>query len=137
MGNADTIQGIYEAFGRGDMAAVLAPLADDIVWDEWHGGNAAVDDGVTYFATRKGKDEVAGFFGDVMASMTLAAHQPIAILEGGNQVAAVVRVDVTINATGKRFQDDEFHLWTFDDGGKVTGFRHFHDTHKHVRANAG
>ena len=135
MSNADIVQKIYEAFGNSDIDSVLAPLAEDIVWDDWHGGNAAVDDGVAYLAARKGKDEVAGFFRDVMQSMTFNGFQPLGILEGGNQVAAVIRIDATINATGKRFQDDELHLWTFDEAGKVTGLRHFIDTHKHVRAN--
>lgn len=135
MGNVETVQGIYEAFGRGDLAAVLAPLADDVVWDEWHGGNAAVDDGISYLRTRKGKDEVAAFFQEALEALTFGSFEPVAILAGGNQVAAVIRVGLTVNTTGKRFEDDELHLWTFDDTGNVTALRHFIDTHKHVRAN--
>jgi len=31
--NKQIVAGIYEAFGRGDLAAVLSALADDVTWD--------------------------------------------------------------------------------------------------------
>jgi hypothetical protein len=34
-GNAATVVGLYEAFGRGDVPAVLAALADDVRWEHW------------------------------------------------------------------------------------------------------
>ena len=32
MSNIATVQGIYEAFGKGDVPAILAVLADDVAW---------------------------------------------------------------------------------------------------------
>ena len=32
---AETVAGIYEAFGRGDIPAILATLADDVAWEVW------------------------------------------------------------------------------------------------------
>jgi ketosteroid isomerase-like protein len=35
MGNLETVQKVYEAFGRGDVPAILDELADDVRWDVW------------------------------------------------------------------------------------------------------
>jgi ketosteroid isomerase-like protein len=32
--NVDTVQAIYEAFGRGDVASILDHHADDVEWDQ-------------------------------------------------------------------------------------------------------
>ena len=54
-------------------------------------------------------------------------------MDGGHQIAAEITLDVTL-ANGNRFQDEEMHLWTFNDEGKVTRLRHYADTHKHMKA---
>ena len=33
MGNAATVQAIYEAFGKGDLDTILGHLADDVQWE--------------------------------------------------------------------------------------------------------
>ena len=38
---------------------------------------------------------------------------------------------------GGRFADEELHLWTFDDAGRVTRYRHYVDTAKHIAAASG
>jgi hypothetical protein len=35
----------------------------------------------------------------------------------------------------KVLRDEELHLWTLDDHGKVIGLRHYVDTAKHIDAN--
>ena len=39
--------------------------------------------------------------------------------------------------TAAGFADEELHLWTFDAAGRVTRFRHYCDTAKHIRADRG
>jgi ketosteroid isomerase-like protein len=34
MGNLESVQAVYEAFGRGDVPAILGALADDVEWDQ-------------------------------------------------------------------------------------------------------
>ena len=33
MGNAETVQGIYEAFGRGDIPAIMERMSETVEWD--------------------------------------------------------------------------------------------------------
>jgi hypothetical protein len=45
-----------------------------------------------------------------------------------------MRIEFTVKATGNRLRDEELHLWTFDDAGRVTALRHYVDTAKHIAA---
>ena len=54
----------------------------------------------------------------------------------GGKVAVEVVVDVTSPAGG-RSRDEELHLYTLDDSGKVSRMRHYVDTTKHIADNRG
>ncbi len=45
MSNLATIQGIYEAFGKGDVPAILEVLDERVEWEAWE-NNSAVNAGV-------------------------------------------------------------------------------------------
>ena len=132
MSDVATVQAIYAAFGRGDIPAILERLAEDVAWEQWTGGSPAAA-GIAYLAPRTGRAEVGQFFA-ALGALEFHAFEPTGFLEGDHQVAALIRLDVTVRATGKRFQDDEVHLWTFDDAGRVVRFRHYVDTAKHLAA---
>jgi hypothetical protein len=54
------------------------------------------------------------------------------IIDGGDTVVALIDVEFTVKATGKRIsEEDELHLWRFGPDGKVVRFRHGVDTHMH------
>lgn len=124
-----TVQGIYGAFGQGDVPAILDALADDVVWEP-----DTVDHGIPWIVPGTGKDTVAAFFKAAGEGLEFQSFEPVAFLEGGDQVAAVIKVQARANATGKSIRDTEIHLWSFDAEGKVTSLRHFIDTHQHVQA---
>ena len=128
-GNATTVAAIYAAFGRGDVPAILARLADDVAWDQWP-DNAAQRAGVAHLAPRRGRAEVAGFF-ELVASWTVLDFAVLDVLAGDRQVAAEIRADFALPGGG-RLTDEEVHLWTFDDAGRVVRFRHYVDTAKHI-----
>jgi ketosteroid isomerase-like protein len=137
MGNTQTVQTIYEAFGRGDTPAIMDRVADAVEWEQWDGANAGQDAGVPWLVRRSGKDGVAGFFQAIAENLEFHSFEPRNLMEGGNQVAATIRIDATVMPTGERFQDEEIHLWTFDDAGKIVGLRHYADTAKHIKAAKG
>lgn len=126
-----TVQAIYEAFGRGDIPAILERLADDIRWEEWPDNHAQAA-GVPWLQPLAGKQATLQFF-SVVGGFQFHDFQVRSLMAGGNQVAADVLVDATVTS-GVRIRDEELHLWTFDDSGKVTRFRHYVDTAKHIAA---
>jgi ketosteroid isomerase-like protein len=124
----------YAAFGRGDVPAILASLAPDVAWEQWpdnHGQRA----GVPWLVARKGAGDVAGFF-EALRGLQFHGFEVDWVLAEGPRVVAHVTVDVEVAATGSRYRDEEIHLWSFDDEGRVAAFRHYCDTAKH-RAAAG
>jgi ketosteroid isomerase-like protein len=137
MSNVDTVRLMYEAFGRGDVPAILERQAEDVVWETWDNDNSAQDAGVPWVQQRRGREGVAEFFQVLVDGLEFHSFEPRNLLEGGNQVAATISFDATAKATGERFQDEEIHLWTFDGDGKVSGMRHYMDTAKHIKAAKG
>ena len=129
MDNVTTVQEIYAAFDRGDIPAILEQLADDIVFEPWE--TAAGRAGVPWLRRRQGHDGAAGFF-ESLAGLEIHSFEPRNFLAGGNQVAAVVRLEATVLATGRRVVDEEIHLWTFDTAGRVSEMRHLADTALHI-----
>jgi uncharacterized protein len=136
MSNVGTMQQIYEAFGRGDIPAILERLAEDVRWEQWPTGNAAQERDVPYMRGRSGREAAAGFFEDIQKDFELNSLNPHAFLEGDDRVAVLIEVDLTVRSTGKRLTDEEIHLWEFGRDGELTGFRHFLDTAKAIEAHA-
>jgi uncharacterized protein len=134
MTNRETVQEIYAAFGRGDIATILDALADDVRWDHLPDGGGAHRHGVPWLAERTGRDDVAGFF-EALRALDFHEFAPTALLAGGDQVVALIDEDVTVRATGERFRDATAHVWTFDSDGRVVAFRHIADSVKHVEAH--
>ncbi|MBL1075969.1 nuclear transport factor 2 family protein [Nocardia sp. 2] len=133
--NAEIVGSLYQAFGAGDIAHILDQLTDDIAWDADWTANSAQLAGIAHMAARKGPAEVAEFFA-LLADWTFHDFTVLDVIGGGGQVVAEIRVDVTLPG-GARITDDELHLWSFDENGKVTRFRHYADTAKHIAAYTG
>src|SRR4051812_40187602 len=82
----DKVQGIYGAFGRGDIPAILEQLAEDIDWDYGHGPT-----GVPWLEHRHGRAGVAAFF-EAARGIEFLKFAPHTFLEGPDRVAALVDV---------------------------------------------
>ena len=129
----ETVKGIYDAFGRGDIPAILATLADDVAWEAWD-DNSAASAGVPWLQPRHGRDGAAQFFGLVGTHLHVRDFRVLSIMAGDHQVAAEFVIEADIPSTGGHYRDEEMHLWTFNAEGKVTRLRHYTDTAKHIRA---
>ncbi|QIP14495.1 SnoaL-like domain-containing protein [Spirosoma aureum] len=130
--NTETVQAIYEAFGRGDLPALLDYLADDVNLEIW-ADNSAQKHNVPWMEPHTGKAGATEFFG-ILAQLNIIDFQVLSIMGGGNQVAAEFVIEAAPSALSKGYRDEEIHLWTFNDEGKVTRLRHYTDTFKHILA---
>jgi uncharacterized protein len=132
--NLITVQEIYAAFGRGDIPAILDAIADDCRWEAW-ADNSAQRAGVPYLQPRIGPSGGAEFFAAV-AELEIHAFEVLDCISGRDQVAAEIQIEAS-TLTGGRFRDDELHLWTLDDDGRIIRLRHYVDTAKHIAAATG
>jgi ketosteroid isomerase-like protein len=116
--NAQVVNNAYAAFGRGDIAAVLDLVSDDVEWSSPrtlpHGGEY------------HGKTEVGGFFKAIGANW---AELPLDIEVvgevGGDLVIGVVRANGT-RGTGAKQSYGAAHAFTVRNG-KITKFREYVD----------
>jgi uncharacterized protein len=111
--NAAVIRSVYEALGKGDMAAVAALLDDDITWYESTAGLEGV---------YRGRDQVLAFLGQVFQQagmqMSVAIHDILA-----NDDHAVILHESTITVGDRSHTGqyaDVYHLR----GGKITAHWH-------------
>lgn len=130
MSNVQTVQSIYEAFGRGDIPAIIDRLADDVAWEQ-----GAADWGIPWLTPGTGKDHVLAFFGHV-AGFEFTRFEIEAICDGGAIVMVLIDVAATVPPGGS-FAGPEAHVWRFGTDGKVKAFNHLLDTHASLLANQG
>jgi predicted ester cyclase len=125
---------LYEAFGRGDVPAILDQLADDVAWDgDWVDNWAQTKFELSYFRPRRGIAEAAEFFAS-LAEITIHEFVVHEIIGGDDSAVARVTIEFT-SPSGTRVRDEELHLWRFDSDGKVVSLRHYVDTLKHAAAS--
>lgn len=133
MSNLVTVQTIYEAFGKADLATILGHMAEEVQWEAW-ADNHAQKAGVPWLAAKHGKQGVLEFFQTLGALTVLKDFRVLSLMEGPSQVAAEFVIEYEVPSTGGHVRDEEIHLWTFDASGKVTRLRHYTDTAKHITA---
>ena len=121
MSNIDTVKAIYDAFGRGDIPAMLAKLDDDVEWDTDY-----VDAAAPWLEPRRGRANVAGFF-EALAALQLTKFEPHTFAADANKVIAVI--DIELDHKGKHYVvPNEGHYFVFNDQGKIVKFQHLVDT---------
>ena len=128
-----TVEAIYAAFGRGDVKEILVALADDVAWEAWENNHAQAA-GVPWLLPKRGRAKVGEFF-DYVGKWKINGFRVLSLMAGGNQVAAEIEIDAHVTQTGASYRDQEIHLWTFDESGKVSRFRHYVDTAKQIAAS--
>src|SRR3982074_1064422 len=118
--SVDVVKGVYKAFARGDVPAVLGGFTDDIEWFE--------AEGMPYGGLHRGGEAVAqNVFGPIAEDVEGFAVTPEEVIGSGGTVAAVVRYTGTGKATGRALDVPAVHVWDIRDG-KVAGFRKLTDT---------
>jgi uncharacterized protein len=132
--NRTAVEDIYAAFGRGDVPTILGHLAADCAWEDWQSWFPQRR-GVPWLAAGTGPAGAGAFFG-VVAGFEIHEFAVLDVVAGDRQVAVEIFIDATVPGGG-RLRDEELHLWTFDDAGRVSRFRHYVDTAKHIAAADG
>ena len=123
MSNEQTVNDVYDAFKRGDIAAILAHVADDVDWR---------NDGVAsrecpWNGNFSGKSALPGFF-KAVSELDLPVFEIKSIAASGAYVAAKLRIEGTVKKNGHALANDAVHFWTFNDRGEIAAYRHFNDT---------
>jgi ketosteroid isomerase-like protein len=126
--NVALVRSIYEAFGGGDIAAVLGAMSPDIVWNEAE--NFPYADGNPY----EGPEAIlGGVFARLGGEWDGFAPVPEEFLDAGDSIVVLGRYRGTCKATGTPIHAQMAHVWRVRDG-KAVRFQQYADTHQVVRA---
>lgn len=132
MSNLTTVQEIYAAFGKGDVPAILDRLADSVEWEYGAGPTE-----IPWLKKRQGRSGATEFFASLSA-LDIHKFVPKTFLDGPDLVVVLLELEASVKSTGKRIvEEDEVHIWYFDDKSRVTRFRHRVDTQQHLEAYRG
>lgn len=121
MKNVDIVRRGYEAFGRGDMDALLSLFDENIDW---------ITPGPPDLPTaghRRGRLEVAGFFKALNDAFEIQRFEPKEFIEQGDRVVVLGEETVRVRSTGRAVEFIWAHVFEVRDG-KVVSFHEYGDT---------
>lgn len=130
-GNVAVIRAAYDAFARGDGAAVLAAMDPDIVWNEAE--NFPYADRNPYHGPMAVAEGVFGRIGAEWDHFSLSIE---AVLDAGENVVALGRYRGRYKATGKPLDAQFAHVWWLRDG-RVVRFQQYTDTYQAAAVAGG
>ena len=120
--NTKIVQDAYEAFGRGDVQALLGYFDDAILWKPVHGTAPHVPTA----GERRGKAAVGEFFKIVSEQVNFVRFEPKEFVAQGDKVVALGQYAAKA-PTGRGFESDFVMVFTLR-GGKVVQFQEFSDS---------
>ncbi|HEX5610693.1 MAG TPA: nuclear transport factor 2 family protein [Solirubrobacterales bacterium] len=123
MSNVDTAQAAYQAFGRGDLAALQENFAEDAVW--------VTSDELPLGGEVEGRDQIMGNFAQIPNYWNEFSVEPEEFIDAGEYV--VVR-GTQHAANDKGSMDAPFvHLLKYSADGKLQRGEFFTDSAKAVK----
>ena len=126
--NVEVIRGIYDAFARADIGAVLGAMAPEIVWREAE--NHPYADGNPYVGPNAILQGIFARLGTEWDGFAVSVDE---VVGAGEKVVALGRYTGMNKRTGKRINAQVVHVWTVEDG-KAASFQQYTDTHQITRA---
>ncbi len=114
------IQDLYACFLRGQLDAILAKVADNVIWIQ------PKNSGIPYCGNRTGRSGVTAFF-TALQAVEIETFEPQEYFASGDRVFAIGGWSGRARTTGKRFTSEWVMVWTVSNG-LVTHFHAYEDT---------
>jgi ketosteroid isomerase-like protein len=116
----DVVRAAYNAFGRGDIPAIVHLLSEDVDW-RFIGPKRLA------YTGRFKKAEVADWFAAVAAADDFQAFEPREFIPGGEHVTVLGWERCAAIPSGRVFESEWVHVFTVK-RGKITRFFGIYDT---------
>lgn len=118
--NVRVVKQAYEAFGRGDLPAVLEHFDEDV---EWHAA-----EGLPWGGVHNGRDAVArNVFGGADCRIRRFPLSHDRFIDSGEFVVALGRYSAKGKESGKPLDAAFAHVWELEDG-RLKRYFHYTDT---------
>jgi ketosteroid isomerase-like protein len=116
----DVIRAAYDAFGRGDVSAIVNLLSEDVDWRFVGARHLA-------YTGRFEKSQIAQWFGDLATLEEVQAFEPREFIPGGAHVTVLGWERCANRRSGKAYESDWVHIFTVK-SGKITRFFGIYDS---------
>ncbi len=118
--NTGIIMAGYDAFGKGDVAGLLALVDENATWD-------ATESPLMRFC--KGKAEIQKFIMDIPKFVSFQKFEPARFIADGDDVIVLLNVDLTKTSDNKAYSVHPIHHFTLKNG-KIVAFKETIDTYQ-------
>ena len=118
--NLEIVRGGYEAFGRGDIQAVLGNFHDQITWQ------TPGPPELPLAGSRRGIAQVAQFFELLSDLLDITRFEPRQFIAHGDQVIVIGDDTARVRTTGRSLEFRWTHVFTLREG-KIVAFEEFND----------
>ena len=125
----EVVQQAYQAFGRGDVPAILALVADQVDW------KFCGPKGLPFTGTFRTRDEVGRWFASIPTVDDVQAFQPCEFIPAGERLTVLGWERTTARPSGKVFESEWVHVFTVRDG-RITRFWGMYDNEASANARA-
>lgn len=125
--NTKLVKQGYDSFLKGDLNGLLSLFSSEIDWE------IPELEAAPFSGKRHGKDAVAGFFRDMLASQDVREMVPQEFIAQGDTVVVLGHFTFAVKSTGREYSDDFCHVFRIADG-KVASFKEYADTRKAAMA---
>lgn len=122
------IRSLYAAFGRGDIATIVAAVTLDI---EWRLNGSRSDHPL--LGSWKGPQGVQAFFDELGRIQDFSEFTPREFLSSGDRMFVLGHYASTMRKNGRKAASDWVHIFTVRNG-KLAAFLEFTDTAEFARA---
>jgi ketosteroid isomerase-like protein len=123
MSNVDTARSAYDAFGKGDLAALQDSFAEDAVW--------VTSDELPLGGEVKGRDQIMGNFAQIPNYWNSFSVEPEEFIDAGDWV--IVRGTQRASTDKGSLETPFVHLIKYDESGKTVRGEFFTDSAKEVK----
>ena len=129
--NVAVVRGLYEAFGRGDVPAVLGQMDQGIEWNEAE--NFIYADRNPYVGPQA---VLEGVFMRLGSEWEVFTVTPAEWLDAGDRIVVLGTYSGTHKATGRQVRAQFAHIWSVREGS-VVRYQQYTDTKQFADTIAG
>lgn len=114
--NVQTVQRIYEAFGRGDVPAILDNVDENATWVNPYGISKFPGQ---WGKPSKGHAEITEFFKTINEYLEPRSFNPYQFISQGDKVVALINWAGVVRHNNHPYKATLVHVWTLRDGKVV------------------
>jgi ketosteroid isomerase-like protein len=131
MTNRQIVDQAYQAFGRGDLPALLGLLDPQVEWVN------PGPSGLAYFGTHRGPDAIArNVFGFLAENFSFEVFEPREFFEGETGICVRLFMRARVRRNDRVVEQHVIHQFSFE-AGKIARFHDFQNSYAIAEALSG